>query len=152
MSGNKPPSKFHTTHRGPLKVNRCKNNEYALENLVTGKTEYHHVTNLKPFYFDASKTDPKVVATKDYLATFIVEKIIQHKGDLHGPFGKMTFEVKWEGYTERDNTWEPYSHLRNCSLLHDYVRENNLPMRLIPKQFHNKTSTTRNVQPSIVPN
>ena len=34
LSGNKPPTKLHTSHRGPLKVIRYKDNEYALQNLV----------------------------------------------------------------------------------------------------------------------
>lgn len=40
---------------------------------------------------------------------FIVEKILEKK-----KVGKKTtYLVKWEGYSEDQNTWEPVSNLRN---------------------------------------
>lgn len=39
----------------------------------------------------------------------VVEKILQHRGDQKD--GNMSFKIRWEGFTYRDDTWELYSAL-----------------------------------------
>jgi hypothetical protein len=54
-----------------------------------------------------------------------VERIVKKEGK--GPSAK--FLVKWEGYDEKDNTWEPASNLSKCrSLITEFyqARKNNL--------------------------
>ncbi|XP_041980209.1 histone-lysine N-methyltransferase SUV39H2-like isoform X1 [Aricia agestis] len=41
---------------------------------------------------------------------FIIEKILDFKFDS----GREYFFVKWQGYGEEDNTWEPVENLDNC--------------------------------------
>ena len=51
---------------------------------------------------------------------YIVSKIISHQG-----YGKnLKFYVNWEGYSHNDNTYEPLKNLKDCTVLHNYVRRN----------------------------
>lgn len=59
---------------------------------------------------------PQTVYVKEY----VVEKILAHK--YRG--GKHTFLVKWKGWSEEENTWEPISHLQNCTeLLEEFLTD-----------------------------
>lgn len=48
-----------------------------------------------------------------YDKEYIVEKILAHKVKD----GQNMFLVKWKGWSEESNTWEPLSHLENCPML-----------------------------------
>jgi transposase InsO family protein len=51
---------------------------------------------------------------------FQVERIIAHRGNNH----QKEFLVKWLGYDETENTWEPETNLTNCQqLLAQYRRK-----------------------------
>ena len=75
-----------------------------------------HISLLEP-------ADPRTPVQKDfhYQADgddeWEVEKIIKHRG-----IGRSTrYLVKWLGYPESENTWEPATHLTNCQqLLYQY--------------------------------
>ena len=49
----------------------------------------------------------------------IVDKIVAHRPQ-RGSFQRMQFKVRWMGYGEESDTWEPYSSLKNVIALHDY--------------------------------
>lgn len=78
---------------GPLRVVGVVNkNTHTLQNLVTLKTHDVHVTQLKPFQYDATETDPADMARKEE-QEFLVEHILQHRG---GPKrSTLEFYVKW---------------------------------------------------------
>ena len=44
---------------------------------------------------------------------FQVEKIIAHFGDWDD-LESMQFKIRWLGYDESEDTWEPFAHLENC--------------------------------------
>ena len=46
-----------------------------------------------------------------------VEKLVGHR---KGKGGRLEFLVRWEGYGEADDSWEPRSNLEG-SLVQDYV-------------------------------
>jgi hypothetical protein len=98
----------------------------------SNKIEDFHVKLLRPFHHDARYTDPSKVATADNL-TFEVEAILDHKF-LSAKQTKSTMEVlvQWTGY--ETPTWEPYSHVANVSIFHEYLRTNNLS-RLLRASF-----------------
>jgi hypothetical protein len=134
--GNKPPSKLHTQWRGPFKVVNVQGSAYSIQNLITGQCQTLHISMLKPFYYDPALTDPANVALADK-QLFIVERVLRHFGD---PKKKRTliFEVKWVGMDE--TTREPWSHLRDNILLHEYLfnhRDKKLKT-LIPKHHRNR--------------
>ena len=43
-----PPTRLHTHGHGPIKVIRGLNSRYTLLDLITGKEEDYHVSDMKP--------------------------------------------------------------------------------------------------------
>lgn len=107
--------------------------EYTLRNLVTNKDEKVHVSRIRHFQYDPARTDPVQVALRDR-NEFIIESVLQHNGHINDK-SQLQFLVKWLGYDDAENTWEPWKELRGNSVLHEYLRENNLA-RLIPKSYN----------------
>jgi len=128
--GHRPPSKLHTQLRGPLQVKERVWDEekqqftdfFLLLNLVNNKLEEFHIKNMRPFLYDEAVTNPVEVALADTQA-WIVDKILDHRGtlSLKAPKSRLTFLVRWKGFGDEANTWEPWSGLRNNKALHDYL-------------------------------
>ena len=132
MQRSAPETRLHTLWRGPFRVLSKTGSQYSLLDLITGKEKLYHVTQLKAFHFNPLKTDPVDVARKDYLE-FFIESIIQ----LEGSFDKLAtlrFKIKWLGYDETHNTWEPWKNLRKTTALHQFLIAKQLRHR-IPKEF-----------------
>ena len=87
---------------------------------------------MKQFNFNPLTTDPLDIARKDYLE-FFVEKILGMTGDIKR-VTTLKFEIKWLGYDDTYNSWEPWKNLREVVVVHDYLRTNNLE-RIIPTKF-----------------
>ena len=49
---------------------------------------------------------------------FEVEKIVDHKIIN----GRLSYFVKWKGYKDEDNTWEPEDHFLQTECIEDYWR------------------------------
>ena len=62
---------------------------------------------------------------------FFVESIEDRQGGLTR--STIEFLVKWKDYPDSKNTWEPYTHLRDNEVLHDYLKLKGFH-RLINKQ------------------
>ena len=101
--------------------------------LITNKEKSYHVSDMKPFIFDPLINDPTDVARKDYLE-FFVEDILQHEGGNRSKKTQLSFLVKWVGYDDTHNSWEPYANLRDVHVLHDYLRSHSMSNH-IPKKF-----------------
>jgi len=127
------PTKWDTLYRGPYQVLGHDNQKYYLRDLVSGKEiTPKSVHLLKPFHYDAARTDPKQVAMKDQPDMYLVEEILQHSGNLRTNKGKCRFKVKWLGFKEP--TWEPWKHVRDNSVLHQYLQRQGLAAN-IPSKF-----------------
>ena len=61
-----------------------------------------------------------------------VQEVLDHQGDPKLR-GKMTFLVKWKGYDNSHNTWEPWKSLRLVDKLHEYLRKQKME-KLIPRE------------------
>jgi hypothetical protein len=72
------------------------------------------------------------IARRDYLE-FFVEKILDMTGDVK-KVSTLTFLVKWLGYDDTHNSWEPWKNVRDTAEVHVYLRANNME-KLIPKKF-----------------
>ncbi len=55
---------------------------------------------------------------------YVVEKVKAHKWEN----GKLLFNVKWIGYDESENTWEPELYLDCPQLVQEYYRQSFLPV------------------------
>jgi transposase InsO family protein len=126
------PTRLHTKLIGPLRVVSNKGNEYTLFNLVTNLERHYHITEMRPFHFDPSITDPLDIARRDYLE-FFVDKIIDHRGSDKRK-KELEFLVQWTGFDPSYNSWEPYATFRDNERLHEYLREESMHS-LIPTKF-----------------
>jgi hypothetical protein len=132
MQRSAPETRLHTLWRGPLRVITNNGSQYTLLDLITGKEKLYHVTQLKAFHFNPLHTDPLNVARKDYLE-FFIESIEKFEGSLD-KLTTLRFKVKWLGYDETHNTWEPWKNLRKATALHKFLIEKKL-RHIIPKEF-----------------
>jgi hypothetical protein len=63
---------------------------------------------------------------------YVVEKIVgkRYKGDT------IEYRVKWEGYSEEENTWEPCESLNHLKeMIEDFEREESLKTKTL-KKYH----------------
>ena len=115
-----------------MQVVSGKDSRYLLKDLISHKENEHHVSDMKPFIFDPSTTNPIDIARRDHLE-FFVDKVFGHRGDVKSK-RDLEFHVKWLNYDESHDSWEPYSALRDTSQLHEYLRLHKLE-KLIPRKF-----------------
>ena len=106
-------------HRGPYQVMDRANSIYTIEDLVSGKRITTHIHNLRPFNYDPDRTSPLTVAQHNE-EEFVVESIISHR-DNRNKRSTMEFKVRWAGFGESCDTWEPYKALLHVDKLHDYI-------------------------------
>ena len=54
--------------------------------------------------------------------TFDVDHILGHSGNISRPT-KCMFHVKWTDYPHDQNTWEPYTNIKDCIAYKQYVNK-----------------------------
>ena len=129
-----PPSRLHTLLKGPLRVIRGVDSRFTLLDLITNKEKDYHVSDIRPFIFDPLLTDPTDVARKDYLE-FFIEAILKHSGSRTSKKTNLRFYIKWLGYDDDRNSWEPYANIRDMTVCHEYLRSHGMANH-IPKKFN----------------
>jgi hypothetical protein len=91
---------------------------------------------------DDDKTESKTGEVEN-ARTFEVEKILAHKclSNKKNARERYVFLVKWKGYDDSNNTFEPVCNLEHCSAFHEYIlkknkkKENENLMSFIPKKY-----------------
>ncbi len=131
----KPPTKLHPRSKGPNLVANVQGDKYSCQNLVADEIEDYHVTRLRKFRYDERYVYPRDIALRDH-DEFYVEKILAHYGDV-GRLKTLAFHVKWWGFDESFNSWEPWKNLRETEMLHRYLILHGL-QKLIPAKFREK--------------
>ena len=110
--------KLDQTRIGPFRIKSAKGrNAFELE--LPTDARVHPVFNVQ--LLEPADPDTPVQTTmqhESYEETeFEVESIVDHRKIL----GITEFLIKWKGYPESENTWEPEDNLLNCrELLHHY--------------------------------
>jgi hypothetical protein len=97
----KPPTRA-------LKVISNDKSKYFLYDLVQNKT--------KSYIFDIARRD-------------CLEICVEKVHDMTGDPKKVTtiqFLIKWLGYNDTHNTWEPWKEVRDDEILHTHLRAKNL--------------------------
>jgi hypothetical protein len=77
-----PPTRLHTSWRGPMRVVSGSNSRYTLYDQITNKEKEYHVSDMKQFLYDPDHVDPVDVARRDHIE-FFVESIVSHRGNLN---------------------------------------------------------------------
>jgi hypothetical protein len=77
------------------------------------------------------------VALTDTLDEFVVETILEMKGDPRASQKALKFKVRWAGYGPQDDTWEPWDFVKNNDQLQLFLYNNpNARIRaLVNKDF-----------------
>ena len=101
-----PPSRLHTSWRGPMRVVAGSNSRLILHDLIKNTNEDYRVSDMKEFRYDPSEVDPVDVARRDHME-FFVESIIDHRDVKLRTTAQ--FPVKWNDYPPSSNSSEPYS-------------------------------------------
>jgi hypothetical protein len=65
-----------------------------------------------------------------------VSKIIDHIGTPDNLL-ELRFRVRWYGYSEEDDTWEPLRNIESCEYLHKYLKKKR-EFKKLSKYFLNK--------------
>ena len=138
-----PKTRMHTLWTGPYRVLEKERDKYKVLDLITNKTKIYHVSQLKEFRFDPTRTDPMDIARRDH-HEFFVEQILSFKGDVKR-VSTLTFRVKWLSYNETYNSWEPWKLLMDNQVLHKYLIRLNL-RNLIPRKY--QMNYTNNSHPT----
>ena len=93
------------------------------------------ISLLEPFYGSSPQRPDAVYGSDEYE----VEAIIGY----NSPLDDMFYHVKWAGYDESENTWEPRKNLEHAQdLLREYEESNGLIVR--PKNKGPKRRRGRN--------
>jgi hypothetical protein len=126
-------SKFQTNWVGPYRViNSSVEGNYVIQDLLTLKNVNARVNHLKEFVYDNSDYDAPWRAATHAKGEYYIESILNHRGDKRNKT-QMSFLVKWAGYPEEYNSWEPWSSLRDTEQLELYLRNNRM-RSLLPVQ------------------
>ena len=126
-----PPSKLMPFLEGPLKVVNVYGTRYTLQNLINGETRDVHVSRIRPFRHDSNVTLEQMrnIAIRDH-HEYVVDSILEHTGTPKKR-SEMFFKVRWAGYSQEHDSWEPWKNLRLVDKLHEYLRDNGMA-KLIP--------------------
>lgn len=92
-------------------------------------------------------TDPKPAV---YAKPYVVEKIRAYKFQNNTQW----FLIKWKGYAEEANTWEPLRHLSNCNeLLQEFLttRLNQNFLDLLKKKLNIRSNISRSFLERLIP-
>src|SRR5262249_11905809 len=90
-----------------------------------------HSLVIKPYYAPnlfypsrQSPSNPPPIITEDGFKEYSVECILDHKHDQHG---QIYYLIRWEGYDESYDTWEPEHNLTNATeILRNYLCHNSI--------------------------
>ena len=135
-----PRTRLHPQWSGPYRVMENVAGKYKVKDLINDKDRWYHVTQLKQFKYDPEKTDPTDIARRDN-SEFYVEKVLSYQGDIR-KVTSLTFLVKWLGYDNADNTYEPWSGMKDNVKLHEFLIRENLK-NLIPRKYFLDRKSTR---------
>jgi cleavage and polyadenylation specificity factor subunit 1 len=121
---NYPPSKLSPRLRGPfIVIEKLHDSIYRVQDLISNKSLDVHINRMIEFAAPASITPVDLIALA---ATdqdeFIVEAILAHRGNAKKK-SSLEFLIKWQGYEDEFNTWEPYSLVKDLQLLDQYAQQ-----------------------------
>ena len=114
----RPPTKLHPRWRGPFAVVEVRGNTYLCQDLRTMKQMSFDVSRLKLYQQDPDRKPLDVAATEEQ--EYEVGQIVDHRGSPRSK-SKMTFRVRWAGYQPEEDTWEPYTRVRDLEALDVYL-------------------------------
>ena len=78
------------------------------------------ITRLKRYREDPARDAQEMAASEE--CEYAVESILDHWRENPGKKG-LKFLVRWKGYSQEDDTWEPYSVVKDLEVLEKYLSD-----------------------------
>ena len=124
------PDRLTPHYRGPYRVIQSIDSKVTIQNLITEERHEVIVSQLKPFQFDPNIVNPVQVAHHAQ-QEFLPERILQIDGDRSPRTRRylrtnLTVKVRWTGYSEQWDTWEPYQELKHTQAFKTYCEQQRL--------------------------
>jgi hypothetical protein len=142
--GRRPPSKLHPRWEGPFRVVNVSDegNRYDLQSFIDNKITSRHLTDLKLFFYDPANATMSLedIAIRDRIHEFPVEQVLEHRfkdtpdDTARTRSSSLEFLIKWRGFSEKWNSWEPFKNVRLNETVIDYLKDHKLK-RFIPRNL-----------------
>jgi hypothetical protein len=123
-----PKSKLLPYLKGPMLVEKkLTEGMYTLRDLITMRCKDFHVSKMRTFLYDERTLLPAQVAATDSFDEFVIEKVLDIKGNPRGRKDQIFFKVRWAGYSEEDDTWVSWKDGRTATAVQLFLRDHSNP-------------------------
>jgi len=122
---SRPPHKLSAMYRGPMRiVQQVRDDIYTCYDMVSNTTVDFHIDRLRIFNTDSSVQESDLIrlAAKDK-DEYLVESIVAYRGNIRGKRQQLEFRIHWQGYDDTEDTWLPWSEVRDLILMDAFIRE-----------------------------
>ena len=131
------PDKLSPHYRGPYRIIKMSGSRITIQNTVTAANYDVHITEIIPFRYNPNIVDPNKIALQAS-QEFIVEDILSLDGTRNNNkrYNRINLRVRvrWQGYGESEDTWEPYSEFKGNLKFLKYCQKHGL-LYLIDKRL-----------------
>jgi hypothetical protein len=99
-----------------------------VRDLISNKVSEVHTSRLRVFRHPAEMTlqEATSLAAVD-LDEFYVQEIVEHEGSSKD-VKKWRFKIRWLGYEPEDDTWLPWSSVKDLEALEKYGQANGIKL------------------------
>jgi hypothetical protein len=120
----RPPNKLAGLYRGPMVIHAIDRPDLiTVRDLTNNKLSLVHTSRLKHFRHPAEMTEEEAIALAAVdMDEFYVDSIIDHTWDGKNP-KKWSYRVRWAGYEPEDDTWLPWSSVKDLEALDKFIED-----------------------------
>jgi hypothetical protein len=117
-----PKSKMLPYLAGPMLVEeKLPKSMYNLRDLITMTRKSFHVSTMRLFRHDERTLPPIQVAATDSFDEFVIESVLDMRGNPRGKKADIAFLVRWAGYGPEDDTWVNWADGRQSTAIQLYL-------------------------------
>ena len=117
----RPSRKLADKYIGPYRISRVMDSKMACELELPSHMKQHNVFSISSLEPYQGEGDPQETDRRDEVdemdVTYEVEAILRHKETPDG----MEFLIRWKGYGDEDDSWEPRENLNEGDMLKSYL-------------------------------